>query len=110
MNKGIATETILLLLVGIVVVGILVFLVYKYVIGAPLSQEECRGRLITWCTSCSLACTTDVSGEWITCGTNPGTEVTGSSGCAQKYFGFTITSAGKCKDHKTDCNSFIQTT
>ena len=52
MSKGIATQTILLLLIGIVVAGILIFLVYRYLIGAPLSQEECRARAISWCTTC----------------------------------------------------------
>jgi len=117
MNKGIATQTILLLLVGIVVVGILVFLVYKYVIGAPMSQEACRGRLIAWCTSCSLACKTkgdDWSGSTIAdsaCGTNPGSEVTGDAGCAKKYFGFKITpETENCEGHKTHCEAFIPTT
>jgi hypothetical protein len=117
MNKGIATETILMLLVGIVVVGILVFLVYKYVIGAPLSQEECRARMIAWCTSCSLACKTNAD-EWsgstsgsTYCGTYPGNGVGTSSGCANTYFEIDdIDNTNKCKDHKKDCDSFIPTT
>jgi hypothetical protein len=105
MRKGIATETILLLLIGIVVAGILIFMVYRYLISAPLSQEECKARLITWCTGCRMACT----GDWtsINCGTYPGNDVGSDTGCAKKYFGFPIDDTAKCKGHKTDCSAFI---
>jgi len=107
MSKGIATETVLYLLVGIVVVGILIFLVYKYVLTSSMSADQCKGVLISWCTSCKLACTT---ADWSTaCGTDPGTGVSGDTGCAEKYFGFTITSDDKCKGHKSDCSAFIET-
>jgi hypothetical protein len=52
MSKGIAIDTVLMLLVGIVVVGILIFLVYRYVIGPLPPQEECRALAISWCTMC----------------------------------------------------------
>jgi len=52
MSKGIAIETILYLLVGIIVVGIVIYLVYTYAIGAPIGEQECRGMAISWCTSC----------------------------------------------------------
>lgn len=52
MRKGIATQTILLFLVGIVVVSVLIYIVYRTVMNPSLSSEECRGRLIGWCTVC----------------------------------------------------------
>jgi hypothetical protein len=105
MSKGIAVDTILMLLIGIVVAGLVIFLVYKYLVGTPLDQERCKARLITWCTSCKLAC----SGDWTAanCGNYPGNDVGTATGCAQKYFGFTITSPANCRNHKSDCSGFI---
>lgn len=54
MSKGIATETILYLLVGILVVGILVYLIYRYAISKPLGESECRSLAVSWCTSCKI--------------------------------------------------------
>ena len=50
--KGIAIQTILLLLVGILVVGILVYLVYRYTRSSTLSKTECMGLVTNWCTTC----------------------------------------------------------
>ena len=55
MSKGIAIRTILTLLLGVLVVGIVVYLVYSYTMGPQLSEQECRSRVITWCTGCSVA-------------------------------------------------------
>ena len=52
MTKGIAIQTILLLLVGILVVGIVVYMVYRYFVGAPIGEQECRAKAISWCTTC----------------------------------------------------------
>jgi len=54
MTKGIAIQTILMLLVGILVVGIIVYVVYRYFVGAPLGEQECRARLTSWCSSCKV--------------------------------------------------------
>ena len=53
--KGIAIETILLLLLGILVVGILVFLLYKYVFNRVLPLNLCASMAINWCTLCKNA-------------------------------------------------------
>jgi hypothetical protein len=107
MSKGIATETILYLLVGIIVVGILIFLVYKYVLTSQLSSDQCRGLMIGWCTTCNSVCT----GDWSTCsgGTDPA-NVNGLTTCVSTYFGITLTSADKCKNHQADCKIFTATT
>jgi hypothetical protein len=107
MNKGIAVNTILMLLVGIIVVGIIVILLYRYVIGAPLGQAECKARLISWCSGCKLAC----GDTWNTaCGFYPGNDVGTSTGCAYKYFTITITDGNannnKCGGHIDDCKAF----
>jgi hypothetical protein len=52
MGKGIATQTILLMLIGIVVVGILIYIVYRTVMNPTLSEEDCRARWISQCTIC----------------------------------------------------------
>jgi hypothetical protein len=54
--KGIAIQTILLLLVGILVVGILVYLVYRYsTSSSTLSTTECLTKVTNWCTSCMVS-------------------------------------------------------
>ena len=55
MTKGIAIQTILMLLVGILVVGIIVYMVYRYFVGAPLGEAECRTRITAWCSQCKLS-------------------------------------------------------
>ena len=77
MTKGIAIQTILMLLVGILVVGIIVYMVYRYFVGAPLSEQECRARAITWCTGCKNGGWT--AGQGSTSGTDLGT-------CAATHF------------------------
>jgi hypothetical protein len=106
MSKGIAVDTILMLLVGIVVVGLIIFLVYKFLLGPHLNEQECRASLINWCNDCKL-----VNG-WndATAGFYPGPKVGGTDGCAKTYFGITIDETGanaKCKGHKSECNAFI---
>ena len=77
MTKGIAIQTILLLLVGILVVGIIVYMVYRYFVGAPLSEQECRARAITWCTGCK-------NGDWTAGqGSTSGTDL---ETCANDWF------------------------
>ena len=50
MSKGIAIQTILLLVVGILVVGIVVYMVYRFTTGSTLSKYECQSRVVSWCT------------------------------------------------------------
>jgi hypothetical protein len=52
MRKGIAVNTILMMLVGIVVVGVIIYLVYKSLTNPSLSDEQCRSRLISQCMIC----------------------------------------------------------
>jgi len=52
MSKGIAIQTILYLLIGVLVVGVLVYLLYSYVLSPILPETECRALATSWCTSC----------------------------------------------------------
>jgi len=51
-SKGIAIQTILLLLVGIIVVAVLIYFVYSYISNPTLSATDCRARLISYCMTC----------------------------------------------------------
>ena len=55
MKKGIAIQTILMLTIGVIVVGILAYMVYSYTSGSALSVNECRAKLIDVCTRCMVA-------------------------------------------------------
>ncbi len=50
LNKGIAIRTILLLLVGVIVAGVLIYLVYSVTTGSTLSSTACQSRVISYCT------------------------------------------------------------
>lgn len=52
MSKGIAISTILYLLVGVLVVGIVIYLVYTYVMNPILPETQCRALATSWCTNC----------------------------------------------------------
>ena len=112
MSKGIAIETILYLLVGILVVGIVIYLVYTYVVGSPIGEQECRSMAITWCTGCKNSMTGQVSAagdpctdDWSAAGCPTGiTATTQLQNCANNYFGATITD---CSTGMNFCSTFI---
>jgi hypothetical protein len=55
MSKGIAIQTILYLLIGVLVVGVVVYLVYTYVMNPVLPETQCRAIATSWCTSCKTS-------------------------------------------------------
>ncbi len=55
MSKGIAINTILYLLLGVLVVGIVVYLVYTYATGSGMDIQDCRTRVQNWCNGCQIA-------------------------------------------------------
>ncbi len=90
MEKGIAINTILILLVGIMVTGITVYYTYRTFTGSPLSEHECRGMMISWCSSCMMG----------GAGIDPQLQE-----CASKHWAMTITA---CDDQaKEYCNAFL---
>jgi hypothetical protein len=88
MSKGIAIQTILMLLVGILVVGIVVYMVYRYMFSPGMGIQECRGRVVSWCTSCAAV-------SWRG-GITLSPDV---AGCASQYFGYTVVNGIECNDH-----------
>jgi hypothetical protein len=98
-NKGIAVNTILMLLVGIIVVGIIIILVYKYVLGPQLGEPECKAKAISWCSDCKNA-------GWIDTAPTMSTEL---QTCADKFYmgrnGFTC--RGPLDANKIWCTGFI---
>jgi len=87
MKKGIATQTILLLLLGILVVSILVYMLYTYVFNPVLPASVCRSRAVAWCTLCKNAypdfqCPPDSVGN-PDCYVPVGSDL---SECAQEHF------------------------
>jgi len=55
MSKRIAIQTILLLVLGVIVAGVLIFLVYIYSKTATLTEAECRSRANNLCMHCKHA-------------------------------------------------------
>jgi len=74
--KGIAIQTILLLLIGVLVVGLLVYFVYRTFSGTSLNQQECREKVISWCSTCSL-------GGYVLPGLDMGSDV---ATCVNTYY------------------------
>jgi len=96
MRKGIAVRTILLLVIGILVAGILVYMVYRSFTGTTLSQEECRSRAISYCTLCYTS--------------NWQSEIkAGAAACTADHFGTTWSDTSDCTDTivQEDCKAFI---
>jgi len=94
MIKGIAITSILLLTVGIIVSGIVIYQVYRTTTGTQLSEHECRTRMVNWCTGCWNT-------RWLgTMGMN--SELLD---CASEYWGISHTDC----DAETHCSGFIPT-
>jgi hypothetical protein len=52
MKKGIAVRTMLLILIGMIVVGIMSYLIYRAATTKTLSVFECKAKLIDICRIC----------------------------------------------------------
>jgi len=52
-NKAIAINTILLLVVGMIVVGVIIYLVFTFTTGPTLSVQDCKTKMIQYCTLCA---------------------------------------------------------
>lgn len=96
--KGIAVSTILKFLLGLLVVVALAFLIFRIIYSPPVSENECRVRMTSWCSNCYL-------NGWSDETTKPRDTILKS--CAHKYFGIP-TDCEKCSDFeplngKEDC-------
>ena len=106
-NKGIAVRTILLLVVGVLVAGVLVYIVYRNFVASSLSESDCRARIVSWCTSCKIAMDSeggtcpDTWGTGCEVGPSPGDDV---KNCENDYYKASIKG---CKDQKSFCQGFV---
>ncbi len=50
--KGITTQTIILILIGVLVIGIMAYLIYRAATTKGLSMFECKAKLIDICRMC----------------------------------------------------------
>ena len=74
MRKGsIAIEHLVALFLGILVLAIIVYVIYKYVMGSSLSCEACRAEFTSWCSKCYL--TNHLETPWGDPGTPMSTEL-----------------------------------
>jgi hypothetical protein len=106
-NKGIAIRTILLLLIGVLVAGILIYFVYRSFSGSAMSREECRARGISWCTSCWNAMNAAGCSDWdCDVGPDPPPDL---ENCADDYYGEDLTDDDDCNGLKDFCSAFIPT-
>jgi len=78
-SKGIAIRTILLLVVGVFVVVLVGYLVYRQISGPGVSCTECRSMLISFCTTCCARNDMKAYTEWGTGGMQMSPEL---QGCA----------------------------
>jgi hypothetical protein len=98
MSKGIAVRTILTLIVGIVVVGLVVFLVYTYLLTPAIPEQDCRAMAISWCTTCKTV-------DW-TSGPAPSETL---QECARTYFSEIPEPERGCEGKENWCSTFIPT-
>jgi len=111
-NKGIAIQTILLLLIGVLVAGLLVYYTYRYFSGSALSREECRARAVSWCTGCWNAMNAKGSecADWEdsgTCGVGPDPSEE-LENCVDDYYpGYDLTGVTNCHNQDDFCKNFI---
>ena len=54
MKKGVATSTIVALLLAIIVLAIMAYLIYRAVTKSPLGCQECAARFTAWCSKCYI--------------------------------------------------------
>ena len=55
MNKGLAVPYIIALILGVIILAVAAYLVYKSVWGSKLDCQECKAKFTTWCSICYLA-------------------------------------------------------
>jgi len=100
MGKGIAVPTILKLVIGVIVIVIVVFLIYRYVLKSPIGEQECRARMTAWCASCQLV---DFAG-----GVQMGEEL---ATCAKDHWDIGSGNADQdCGGQENNCAGFLPST
>ena len=54
MKKGLAIPYIIALILGIIILAVAAYLIYKAVTGNQINCQECRAKFTTWCSVCYL--------------------------------------------------------
>jgi len=57
MKRGLAIPYIIALILGIIILAVAAYLIYKAVTRDQINCQECRARFTTWCSVCYL-------GDW----------------------------------------------
>jgi hypothetical protein len=96
MSKGIATETIIKIMLGLIAIVIIVYLLYRYVLKSPIAPEECKTRFTAWCANCKIV---SFSG-----GPEPDK---GLKECANRYNMPDISGAMDCTGHEDLCKGYL---
>jgi hypothetical protein len=104
MSKGIATETIVKVMLCIIAILIVTYLVYRYVLKSAISEQECKTRFTAWCTNCRLStpgCAPFAGGP------EPDK---GLKECANRYNIADLSSASSCVGFDSQCKGYLAIT
>jgi hypothetical protein len=52
--KGIAIPYLIALILGVIILAIAVYLIYKSIKNGGLDCQDCRSKFVAWCSGCSL--------------------------------------------------------
>lgn len=55
MSKGYEISTVMKIIVCLIAVGIVIFLVYKYVAKSPIDEQKCASLIGEWCSHCLIS-------------------------------------------------------
>ncbi len=107
MSKAIAIPYIIALILGILVVALVGYWLYRVYWGAPIGEQQCRSTMISWCNSCKTANGFDMTSWEVGSGYDPGTDLTN---CASEHYGITLDSTNKCGGTGIldTCKAFIE--
>ena len=91
----ITISTILKLVLGVLVVAIVVYIIFRYVLKSPIPEQECRTRLAAWCVSCRI--------NEYQAAIDMGQDL---KDCATEY---SLIGApfNTCQGHETDCKGYL---
>ena len=94
MEKGVAIHYIVALVIGMVVVVVVVYWVYKSFSSTVISAQECEAKFVDWCTLC-------LNNNW-----QGGSLPSEISNCLSTTYGISLPANSDCQAAKNNCNSF----
>jgi hypothetical protein len=107
MRKAVAIPYIIALILGIVVVALVGYWLYRTYWGAPLGEQQCRARMISWCNSCKTANGMSMD-SWTEEGIKVGDDL---AECSGLHYGTGWTENQNCKTASNalgTCKGFIE--